>query len=226
MTHWALGLLFPAQCVGCGTYGSFLCAPCQGSLPRLEPPFCRLCAEPVRQGDLCRRCTGTPLAIEGIRAPFLMEGAIREAVHRLKYQNLRAIAPVLGELMATYVEANPFPADTLVPVPMHPKRLRQRGYNQSLLLARGVGEHLGLPVAEDALVRKRDTPPQASSSSVEERLKNVEGGFRCQGGALEGKRVVVVDDVCTTGSTLQACAAALKEDGAASVWGLVLAREA
>ena len=114
----------------------------------------------------------------------------------------------------------------MVPVPLHPKRLRQRGYNQSALLAREVGKGVGLSMMEGVLVRSKDSPPQASSRGIEERRRNVEGVFACSSKALEGLRVLLVDDVCTTGSTLSACAQALKSQGASSVWGLVVAREA
>ena len=99
----SLDLLYPPRCVGCNKEGQFLCSTCLHALPRLVAPYCRICAEPVVRGDLCRGCRESPLAIDGIRSPFLMEGAIREAVHRLKYNNLRAIAPVLGGLLADFL---------------------------------------------------------------------------------------------------------------------------
>ncbi|MEW6034100.1 MAG: phosphoribosyltransferase family protein [Chloroflexota bacterium] len=110
-------------------------------------------------------------------------------------------------------------------VPLHPRRLRERGYNQSSLLARGLGQATGLPVDKGTLLRLRDTPPQARTASAEERLQNVVGAFSCRDRLLQGKRVLLIDDVCTSGATLDACATALKRMGASSVWGLTLARE-
>ncbi|MBI4233214.1 MAG: ComF family protein [Chloroflexi bacterium] len=153
-----------------------------------------------------------------------MEGAIREAVHRLKYSNLRAIAPALAGLLAEHLQAHPVPADLIVPVPLHPRRERQRGFNQAALLAKEAGRRLRLPLVERALARVRDSPPQARSASREERRANVQGAFMARQG-FQGRCVLLVDDVCTTGATLEACAGALRNAGASSIWALTLARE-
>ena len=220
-----LDLVFPPHCVGCGGGGSFLCPSCCVSLPHLTPPLCPKCGLPLARGGPCPACARTPLSIEGIRSPFLMEGLVRECVHHLKYRNLRALARPLGRLLADYLESSPLPADALVPVPLHRRRLRERGYNQAALLAREVARGTGLSLVDGSLVRRRDTPAQARSGSAAERRGNVEGAFACRDGRLKGKRVLLIDDVCTTGATLDACARALKEAGALSAWGLTLARE-
>ena len=111
-----------------------------------------------------------------------------------------------------------------MPVPLHPKRLRERGYNQASLLAKKLSRLGGLPVVEDTLIRVRDALPQARTRSAIERRQNVQDAFVCHQG-LEGKQVLLIDDVCTTGATLDACAIALKAAGAGSVWGLTVARE-
>ena len=117
------------------------------------------------------------------------------------------------------------PVEILIPVPMHQKRLRERGYNHSSLLARELGKLTNLPVVDDCLIRQRHTPPQARTSSVEERRSNIADAFTCRDHRLRDKQVLLIDDVSTSGATLDACAAALKEAGATSVWGLVMARE-
>ncbi len=222
----AVELLFPARCVGCNREGAFLCLACQESLPWLEPPFCFLCSQPGSLTlGLCSFCRAGPLRIAGIRAPYRMEGTVRDAVHALKYQGVRALAPTLGQLLARFMAQQEMAAEVLVPVPLHPRRERKRGYNQSLLLAKATGETSGLPVEPHALSRVTDTPSQLTLRS-EERRANVYGAFRARGERVAGRHILVVDDVCTTGSTLEACAIALKEAGAASVWGFALAREA
>ncbi len=113
----------------------------------------------------------------------------------------------------------------LVPVPLHRKRLRERGYNQSALLAKQLGKLTGLPVEENCLVRQRPASPQARSSNVEERRQNVSGAFACVNDRLDGKKVILIDDVATSGATLEACADALKDSGVSAVWGLTFARE-
>ena len=169
----------------------------------------------------------SPLAIDSIRTPRLMEGTIREAVHRLKYNNLRAIAPTLGRLLADFLDSQQVPGQVLVPVPLHPRRERQRGYNQANLLTKEAGGKLGIPVVPRILSRLSNTPPQAKSPGAQERRANVQGSFRCLHPFLaNGLEVILLDDVCTTGATLEACALALKEAGSASVWGVTLAREA
>jgi len=155
----------------------------------------------------------------------LFDGLIRKAVHELKYRNLRALAPSLAQLLYDYIIENPVKGEVLVPVPLHSKRLRERGYNQSALIARELGKISGLPVVDDCLIRINYTPPQARSASVTERRTNVSNAFACLDGRLSGKQVIVIDDVSTSGSTLDTCAGVLKAAGAASVWGLVMALE-
>jgi len=221
----ALDLLFPQHCVGCGKEGEFLCYSCRQSLPRITPPLCPRCGKPQPSGILCPSCVGWSAKIDGIRSPFRFDGAMREAVHQLKYRNLRALAVPLAKLLQDYLITNPVPAEVLVPVPLHRKRLRERGYNQSSLLARQLGKLANLPVVDDCLIRQRHAPPQARTATVEERRSNVTDAFACPDHRLRDKQVLLIDDVSTSGATLDACAAAIKAAGATSVWGLVMARE-
>ncbi|HEY32249.1 MAG TPA: ComF family protein [Dehalococcoidia bacterium] len=221
----ALDLLFPQWCIGCGVEGSFLCQVCRRSLPRINPPICPRCGKPQSSEQLCPGCVEWSATIDGIRSPFRFEGVIREAVHQLKYRNLRAIVSSLAELLDDYLRTLTIPVDVLVPVPLHRKRLRERGYNQSLLLAKGLGKLSGLPLVDNCLIRQTNTPPQARTSTVEERRDNVVGIFSCRDACLRDKQVLLIDDVATSGATLDACAASLKASGAISVWALVLARE-
>ena len=174
---------------------------------------------------MCPDCRQRQTRIDGIRSPFRFDETIRKAVHELKYRNLKAIAPFLSTLLADYVQLNPLPGDALLYVPLHPRRLRERGYNQSSLLARELGSHIDLPVIEDCLVRVNQAQPQVRAVNVEQRRRNVAGAFACQDERVRGKQIILVDDVCTSGATLESCAAALKDRGATSVWGLTLARE-
>jgi ComF family protein len=150
---------------------------------------------------------------------------MRQAIHQLKYRNLRALAPVLARMLKDYLGAYPLSGEFLVPVPLHRQRLRERGYNQSGLLSRELGKLVNLPVISGCLVRDRLSPPQTRVTRVEERKQNVVGAFSCLDSRFQGKQVILIDDVSTSGATLDAGAAALKAAGAASVWGLVLARE-
>jgi len=150
---------------------------------------------------------------------------MRQAVHQLKYKNLRALAKPLAKLLNDFLVINPVPGEVLVPVPLHPRRLRERGHNQSHLLAEELSSLINLPVIDDCLIRKRHTPPQARTATVEERRSNIANAFTCVNDRLQDKQVLLIDDVSTSGATLDACAKTLKAAGAVSVWGLVLARE-
>jgi ComF family protein len=189
------------------------------------PPLCPRCGRPQASGIVCPDCRRNQHKIDGIRSPFRFDEVIRKAVHELKYRNLKAISPCLAELLADYVKANPLPGDALVSVPLHPRRLRERGYNQSSLLARELSKRIGLPVIEDCLIRVKQAQPQVRAVDVEERRRNVADAFICRDERVKGKRIIVIDDVCTSGATLESCAVALKNQRAISVWGLTLARE-
>jgi ComF family protein len=188
-------------------------------------PFCPRCGRPQASGIVCPDCWQRPTKIDGVRSPFRFDGAVRKSIHELKYRNLRAISPCLGELLADYLNENPLPGEVLVSVPLHPRRLRERGYNQSALLARELSKSIDLPVIEDCLVRVKQAQPQVRAVDVEERRRNVADAFVCRDDKVSGKQIILIDDVCTSGATLESCAAALKDRGAASVWGLTLARD-
>ncbi|UCC94942.1 MAG: ComF family protein [Candidatus Omnitrophota bacterium] len=163
--------------------------------------------------------------VDGIRSPFHFDGIMRQAIHELKYRNLKSISNCLAELLFLYLKDNPLPGEVLVSVPLHDKRLRQRGYNQTSLIATKLSRLTSIPVVEGCLIRLENSSPQTRSSTVEERRRNVENAFGCRDERLAGKRVLLIDDVCTSGATLDACAKALKAGGTISVWGLTLARE-
>jgi len=160
-----------------------------------------------------------------MRSPFRFEGVIQQAIYQLKYKNIRALAQPLAKLLKDYLLTYPVPGEVLVPVPLHQKRLRERSYNQSGSLARELGNLINLPLVDNCLIRLRHTSPQARTSTVAERRSNVANAFTCRDNRLQDKQVLLIDDVSTSGATLDACAAALKAAGATSVWGLVLARE-
>ncbi len=220
---WFLELVFPPRCIGCRQIGVWLCDECLDQISYVAPPFCARCGDVVVTQDLCARCRITPLQIDYIRSAVYFEGILREAMHRFKYGQLTALARPLGDLMAAYWVQHPQPVDVIVPVPLHATRLRERGYNQAALLARELARQAKLVVDEQTLVRQRSTAPQIELD-VRQRKENVHGAFRCSSDALAGKQVLLIDDVCTTGATLEACAVAVQKRGARNVWALTLAR--
>ena len=223
LTKSAIDLIFPIHCSGCGREGGIICGQCADGLERLTPPYCRICAAPG-VGGVCRWCLQFPRGFDSLRSPFRFEGAVREAVHALKYRGVRVAAGTLAALMADYLDRNPVAADVLIPPPLHSRRLRSRGYNQSALLALQLGKSLGLPVREDLLIRVTNARPQVEARTQEERRNNVANNFACDADAT-GLTALLIDDVATTGSTLSECARALKNAGAAKVCALTLARD-
>ena len=218
-----LDALYPLECAGCGGSGKVICDKCAEELPELVPPYCPVCAA-YGDSELCRACAGPGRQFDGVRAPFRYEGSIRQAILALKYGGIRAAAPQLGDMLADYLQANPLPGDVLAPVPMHASRRRERGYNQAELLARRVADRCGVVYQGDLLVRTRRVDAQAGMADATSRAANVADSVAVSRPAdVADKRIILVDDVATTGSTLDTCAAALKKAGAASVWCLTLA---
>ncbi len=203
--------------------GAWLCADCLNAFPLVTPPVCPRCGDAVPSDGLCRRCRVSPLQIETIRSVVYFEGTVREALHALKYQGRVVLAEPLGALMAMYWQRHAEPVDVVVPVPLHAARLHERGYNQAALLARKMAHQAGLSLDEQTLTRHRATVSQVELNA-RQRKENVHAAFRCTDGPFAGRCVLLIDDVCTTGATLEACAAALYTGGAAHVQALTLAR--
>ena len=221
----ATDLLFPPRCVHCSAGGSLFCKSCVEDSPLLpDSATCRRCALPA-PGDTCETCFTNPPALDRAMAVFAFDSAIRDAVTAFKYNDIRSLAPVLGTFMADRLPARAAQdLDFVVPVPMAPARLRSRGYNQSELLARTICAITGLQIGSDIVFRSSGLAPQARATSLEQRAENVKNAFTVNRD-LSGLRILLIDDVMTTGSTLNSCAGALKQAGAAWAGALVLARE-
>jgi ComF family protein len=236
-----LDLLYPPRCLICRAFldgegageGSLLvCPKCVAGFTRVASPRCPVCGTPFRSGiaedHVCEDCLRKKPFFDRAGAPFVYEGELMRAIHEFKYEGRSRMAALLGPLLASFAEGWVRDGDSvvLVPVPLHPKRLRKRGFNQSLLLARHVADRLGVQVDFLSLRRTRDTTPQTGLKR-DERRKNVRRAFEVvDRKALRRKRVVLVDDVATTGSTLNECARVLRRAGCTEVYGLVLARAA
>jgi len=186
--------------------------------------MCSRCGRPEEARQLCAVCRAAPLSVSPIRATFLFEGEIRDVIHALKYRGARDILNPLAGRMAESWHYHHMQSDVLVPVPLHTNREAKRGYNQAALIAKAIGRQVGLPVISEALLRVRDTVSQTRLNR-EERKQNVDAAFTCVTCApFANKRVTLVDDVATTGTTLDACATALLACGAQSVNAFTLAR--
>ena len=211
-------VFFPMRCAGCRAGGPTFCASCRNELVVLSPPGCRRCGMPAEEElERCRDCP--PASVAGACAPFLYTGPVRAALLRLKFDGWRSVAEALGRAMGAMVREG---ADAVTWVPLSRRRRAGRGYDQARALARVVARTTGVPL-RPLLVRARDTDPQTARRGAERRAA-MDGAFRASRPAPP--RVLLVDDVLTTGATAAACARALRVAGAEEVRLLTAARAA
>jgi len=212
----------PAQpCLLCGTFShnGAWCKACDSSLPYLTAPHCPLCALPTLNGDICGRCLKRMPQFDRTLAVFAYSFPLDKLVQALKFGERLMLVDGLADSLAQRVEVRP---DCIIAMPLHPSRLRERGFNQSTELARRVANILNIPLLPHACQRVRDTPPQ-SALKWKERGKNMRKAFICTQD-LSGKHVAVVDDVMTSGASLNEVAVALRSAGAHEVSAWVIAR--
>lgn len=219
---WAGRILYPqgASCQICGEYRladayTSLCDACKGELSKLQVPAfaCERCLAPVRKGKKCALCASPQMKyVDRVYAPFCYRKQVRKLIHEFKFEHNASFLHYLADQMVQSLTEREF--DFIVPVPLHKKRLEDRGLNQAMLLAQVLSERIGVP-AEEKLQRVHYVKPQ-SETPIPERQKNVENSFRCLND-LTGKKILLVDDVRTTGSTAAACARVLKMAGAERV---------
>ena len=216
----AADILFPPRCPGCHRRGTWLCAACARVTPFVEAPRCPRCGDPMSLG--CR-CDDLPVSLDRLRSALWYEGWVPTAIQWFKYEGESARASFFAGYLTEEL-ADLLPVDALVAVPLHRRRERSRGYNQSAALARELGRRSGIATARP-LARERNTPRQVGLHASE-RAENIAGAFTIRPGVdPRGQRILLVDDVVTTGSTLGECAAVLKRAGAAWVGALTVARE-
>ncbi len=207
----------------------WLCETCAEQIPFADRPSCPRCGDAYTGSGLCNRCRTAPLHVASIRYAFLYDGVVRDAIHALKYRGGCDVAGVLARRMAVvwasglHGQDHNVKSELLIPVPLYAEREAQRGYNQSVLLAREFSSEIGIPWAEDVLFRIRSTASQTNLAWAD-RWRNVQRAFACSKAYnLHGLRITLVDDVATTGATLDACAVALLARGARSVNAFTLA---
>ncbi len=229
-----LDLFYPPHCVSCGAMGAFICAECETGMVRAEGQRCGICWA-GGEGDPCGRCRYTRPAFRGARSVFVYDtevlraykhdGAVRSAVHALKYRGVSALAPGMARPMADLFMGWGPPIDVIVPVPLFGIRQRTRGYNQSELLAREIGRITGVAVEPGILRRRKATTPQVRQKGYDERVANVEGAFAAGRRSVAGRSVLLVDDVMTTSATINTCARVLLDAGGGPIFALTYARE-
>jgi ComF family protein len=208
-----------------------ICPSCQDHLPLVSSPLCSLCGIPFAgtgNNHRCGACLTHPPHFDAARAGFLYEGAIRDLIHSFKYNQRTQLRYPLALLAMEGVNrvVTDHKPHLIVPVPLHRSRLRQRGFNQAVLLGRVISQQLSLPMLPDAMIRTRRTEPQIELSATERRM-NVKGAFTVgRTDSVAGMRILLLDDVMTTGSTMDECARELKKAGAEAVIAATIARTA
>jgi ComF family protein len=228
--HEVLDALYPPRCAACAQVGhKGWCEDCLSCVALIAPPVCAKCGTPVDPERFCPSCPVHPLLPEAVRAAAHYEGAVKDAIHRLKYAAKPAVAAVLAQvLIQTWHGALGEPlhaAEAVIPIPIHQDRERERGFNQSVLLARHFCQAAGLPLWDDVLVRAVYHQPQVGLNAAQ-RVQNVKDAFRVvRSEEIAGKSVLLMDDVWTTGSTLNEAARALLQAGAAQVFAFTVAHE-
>lgn len=234
--HRILDLFLPTSCSYCNSSVAdsavpFFCAFCWADFSSIDGPVCPLCGKPFESPEAlsqspshhCLSCRQAPPVFDQALSVGYFEGPLREAIHQFKYTPCRA----LGRPLAAWMTKNIRPVggiDCIIPVPLHISRLRQRGFNQALILAHGISKAFSLPLSYDNMKRVRPTRPQVELSG-EERIKNVAGAFALnRPDEVKDRDVLLIDDVFTTGATMNECARVLKDAGASRVTVLTIAR--
>jgi len=229
----ALDFVLPPRCVSCGVLTERdmgLCAPCWGQLVFITQPYCAHCGRPfefsIPGTTKCASCLRRPPAFDKAYSPLAYEDASRAIILQFKHGDRLGHAGLLAKLMAPHVAQFGFDRPAILPVPLHRRRIMRRRYNQSALIAKAIGQQLSLPVDLLTLQRTRPTPMQKGLSAAQRR-RNVQGAFSIdpkRAHRIKGRQVLLIDDVYTTGATIEACSRVLRKAGASEIGVLCAAR--
>jgi competence protein ComFC len=219
----SLDWLYPPSCVSCGQRGHRFCQDCLKKVLPLQMPLCTVCGVPMVSTGKCIQCRNSRPQFHLLRSWAVFDGSIRKAIHQLKYKRDISLGVVLAGFMASYIKGMNWPIDIVIPVPLARKRKNERGYNQASLIAFPLSLQLRWKYVSGGLARIRETESQVGLNSTD-RQENVINAFRAVRKYVEGKNILLVDDVATTGATLSSCAQALHTGGAKTVYALTVAR--
>lgn len=227
MDNLLLDFIFPKKCVHCGTFGQYICKDCEAKMKPIKTAICPMCERPAIDGKTHPGCQ-TRYCLDGLTSLYRYDGPVRAAIKRLKYKPY--LVELVDLLLVSILDSMKSNKDvelagfTIISIPLHPQRERERGFNQAALIGKALALQLDLPFDENVLQRTRYTKPQVLLAE-KERRKNLADAF-----ILDTKykilntNILLVDDVWTTGSTMRACANVLKRAGAKKVWALTVAR--
>ncbi|MFH0852128.1 MAG: double zinc ribbon domain-containing protein [bacterium] len=239
---FSLDILFPKNCLSCHREGFYVCPECFAKIPVQKSFYCYICGRRSPEGKTCHSCKlKTGSALSGLLVASNWNNLlIRQMIYECKYRFIKDLGALLGDLLILFLNQSGFFRQyafsnpeffLLVPVPLHRRRSVWRGFNQTELIAVQLNKHLKIPAAKHLLKRTRHTPPQMDIADKLARIQNVKNAFQLDPDLktseitdIKNKIVILIDDVCTTGSTLEQCAQALKPLKPKEIWGLVVAR--
>lgn len=230
-----LDLFFPKKCLGCSRAEVYICQPCLEKIEISQNNICPFCDRPVPNTLICQKCQEYHYLDRLIWATSYSNPLIKELIKIFKYHYIKELSHPLSQLLIKKCGTCDVPHNVVVPIPLHKRRLQERGFNQAELLAKEVAEYFSTPLETGVLIRKKYTPPQAKAKNHKKRKEALENAFEISPGftkkcvaenknLLKDKTIILIDDVFTSGATLYEAAKVLKGAGAKEVWGLVVAR--
>lgn len=219
----AIDWVFPPHCLGCGIEGDIICPECYANIKRVPTNVCPYCNAYVSTSGHCPNCANRKPHYKQFRSFAFYGGVIREAIHHLKYQNDIGVARVLAGYLLKVIQAENWDFDIVVPVPLSKRKLDQRGYNQAERLATPVAEVLKKPISTEALLRIKENASQVDLD-VQSRRENVRGVFEANPVLVKGKKILLIDDVFTTGATLESASQALRDANSDLVYAVTVGR--
>lgn len=225
--NYLLDLILPKECLGCGLEGAWLCPDCRRQTISLKSFFCPKCQKLNQNGEFCHACRKDSNLAGIIIAAHYQKGALKEAIHVYKYEGIwgeleNYLAKLLIKRLTNHL---PSGKKVIIPIPLHYKKQMERGFNQAERLARIISRKFNLPLETKAIKRIKETDSQANLKK-KDRLKNIKGAFKIKSAKnIKGRTILLLDDVATTGTTLNEAARVLKKNGARRVWGVVIAHD-
>lgn len=218
-----IDVLYPPSCAVCGHEGVRFCDDCRSQMRLIGANICEICGEPLHQRGICDRCQNEPPPFSALRSYAEFNGPLREALHSLKYQNNLALGDTFSSLLIPMIQKLGWQFDLVLPVPISRSKRKERGYNQAGLIAYPISLAFDVIYSDSLLFRKFEVKSQVGLSR-EERFKNLHNAFQGNSAKLNKKKVLLVDDVTTTGATIISCAKALQESGCERIYSITVAK--
>jgi len=216
-------LIYPPVCCTCGGIGKLICDGCYSQIAFIQNPGCIFCGEPLKSGSICKRCKQQTPYFSRLRSFGYYSGPLRDAIVSLKYHRNIGLGSFFAPTLCEIIFKEKWNIDLITAIPLSSNRKKERGYNQAEILAKPIARKMNLPYSDKSVHRKKHTNSQVGLS-VKERKLNMKDAFNADPQVVKDKTILLIDDVATTGATMDACAKALRDAGCHQVFGLTLAK--